>query len=173
MVASSLKENGPVVLVPSAWTVAGAAHAGVVPDRTLLIAHVVMAFILGVFALASWSEMAEGVLRVWRGVLVAGFFLTVTGALGLLGAPGGAFLRGVSLYGWFLAPAAGLAHTARETDAPHAYSVGATLSLSGAVVYTVALVLSGDSGVAELELAGVTLTGVGQTVGIGDAVYRY
>lgn len=169
-----LRENGPVVLVPSAWTVAGAAHVGAISERTLLIAHGVMAVLLAAFAFASWSEMREGVLRVWRGILVGGVFFTVAGVAGLVGSHSEDVLQGVSLYGWFLAPAVGLGYTAYESDAPHAYALGALLSFLGAVVYTVTLFPSASGAtVADLEMVAIVLVGVGQTVGIGDAVYRY
>lgn len=169
-----LRENGPVLLVPAAWGVVGAAHAGAVAERTLLIAHIIMAVILFVFAVASWKEMNEEVLRVWRSVLVVGFFFTVGGAVGLAGAPvlPERVPLAVSLYGWMLAPAAGLAYTARESDAPYAYAVGAVLSVVGAGVYA-ATVTASVVYVSQPALVAITLVGVGQTVGIADAVYRY
>lgn len=171
-----LRENGPVLLVPSAWSVVAAAHAGAVSGRTLLIAHAVMATILLVFAVASWDEMNEGVLRAWRAVLVGGFFMTVGGTAGLVGAPVPAeeALLAVSLYGWMLAPAAGLAYTARESEAPYAYAVGAVLSVVGAFVYAAGSVASGALTPQQtVAVASVAVVGVGQTVGIADAVYRY
>jgi len=167
-----LRENGPGILVPSAWAVAGAAHAGAVETRTLLIAHVVRTAILVSFSVASWSEMSEGVLRVWRNVLVLGVPVTVAGAVGLSGLlPGaGTPLAGVSVFGWMLSPAAGLAYTGRELGG-RAYLVGAALCLVGAGVYSLGLLTGPRSSVG--ALAGVALVGVGQTVGILDAVYRY
>jgi hypothetical protein len=167
-----LRENGPIVLVPAAWTVAGAAHAGVVSGRTFLIAHAVMAAVLFVFPVVSWNEMKEGVLRVWRTVLVVGFFITVSGAAGLYGVHGEEILLGVSLYGWMLLPAAGLAYTARESDAPHASAFGAALSLVGAALYAVGVTAS-VIGVPHAALLAIAVVGIGQTVGIADAVYRY
>lgn len=156
-----LTENGPVVLVPAAWTVAGAAHAGRVETETLLIAHVVMATLIAVFAAVSWSEMSEGVLRVWRAVLVAGFFVTLSGVVGLSASPSGSIPAAVSLYGWFGLPAAGFVYTAREVDAGAPYAAGALLCAAGAAVYVTA------------PVAGVAVVGAGQTVGIADAAYRY
>ena len=167
-----LRENGPVLLVPAAWGVVGAAHAGVVSERTLLIAHAVMAVILLVFAVVSWNEMGEGVLRVWRNVLAVGFFLTVSGLAGLYGIPGDSVFLAVSLYGWMLLPAAGLAYTARKTDAPYPSAFGAFLSVVGALVYAVGVTAPVLS-VPQPSLLAVALVGVGQTVGIADAVYRY
>lgn len=167
-----LRENGPVVLVPAAWGVVGAAHAGVVSERTLLIALTVMATVLLMFAVVSWNEMKEGVLRAWRTVLVVGFFLTVSGAAGLYGAPGENVLLGVSLYGWMLLPAAGLTYTARESDAPYPSAFGAVLSVVGALVYAVGVTASAVS-VPQAALLAVAVVGLGQTVGIADAVYRY
>jgi len=166
-----LRDNGPIVLVPAAWGVVGAAHAGAVSERTLLIAHTVMATVLLAFAVVSWKEMEAGILRVWRGVLAVGFFLTVSGAAGLYGAPGEEVLLGVSLYGWILLPAAGLAYTARESDAPYPSAFGAALSVVGAVVYAVGVTASAV--VPQAAPLAVGVVGLGQTVGIADAVYRY
>lgn len=171
-----LRDNGPVLLVPSAWGVVGAAHVGFVSERSLLIAHGVMATILFVFAVLSRNEMSEGVLRAWLYVLVAGFFFTIAGTVGLAVAePTREALLGASIYGWMFAPAAGLAYTARESDSPRAYAVGAALSVVGASAYTVAVVGSGASVFAPdaLAVAAVLIVGVGQTIGIADAVYRY
>jgi hypothetical protein len=163
-----LTENGPVVLVPAAWTVAGAAVAGWVQPRTLLIAHGVMAALIAAFAFVSWSEMSEGVLRAWRAVLVAGFFVTLAGVAGLLdGLPYGTALLAVSLYGWFLLPAAGFVYTARKVEVPEPYLAGAALTVAGAAVHAYGVVAG------SAPVIGIALVGVGQTVGIADAVYRY
>lgn len=172
-----LRENGPILLVPSAWGAVAAAHTGAISERTLLIAHLVMATILLIFAVVSRNEMNEGVLRAWLAVLVVGFFLTVAGAVGLAGLVASAdFLLAVSIYGWMFTPAAGLAYTARESDAPASYAntAGAVLSVVGAVVYTVALVgFEAFLPPSDLAVAAIFVVGVGQTVGIADAVYRY
>ena len=167
-----LRENGPVVLVPAAWLVVGAAHAGFVSERTLLIAHTVMAVVLLLFPAVSWDEMEEGVLRVWRGVLVVGFFLTFSGGAGLYGVPGREVLLGVSLYGWMLLPAAGLAYTARESDSPYPSAFGAVLSVVGALVYAAGVTLRVVP-LPQPELLALAIVGAGQTLGIADAVYRY
>ena len=74
-----LRENGPVVLVPAAWTLATLGHAGAVETRTVFVAHLVMDAVLLAFAALSWSDMAEGTLRVWRTVLVVGLGVTLAG----------------------------------------------------------------------------------------------
>jgi len=167
-----IRENGPIVLVPAAWGVVGAAHLGVVSNRTLLIAHVVMAVIILIFTFLSWNEMSDGVLWAWRGVLAAGVFLTTAGALGLYGMPYSRALLSVGLYGWMLTPAAGLAYTARESEAQYATyasAIGSLLSIVGAGVYAASSV-----GIVPLPVtAAIAVVGVGQTLGIADAVYRY
>jgi hypothetical protein len=163
-----LTESGPAVLVPAAWTTAAAAVAGSIEPRTLLIAHGVMAVLIAAFASVSWSEMSEGVLRAWRAVLVAGFFVTLAGFVGLLeGFPYGTVLPTVSLYGWFLLPAAGFVYTAGEVEVPDPYLAGAALTVAGAAVHAYG-VTTGFS-----PIVGIALVGVGQTVGIADAAYRY
>ena len=172
-----LRENGPILLVPSAWGVVAAAQTGAVSERTLFIALTVMATILLIFAVVSRNEMDEGVLRAWFSVLVVGFFLTTAGAVGLAGLVASAdILLAVSIYGWMFTPAAGLAYTARESESPASYAnaAGAVLSVVGAAIYTVSLVgFEAPFPSPTLAVAAVSVVGVGQTVGIADAVYRY
>lgn len=166
-----LRENGPVVLVPLAWTFAAVAHLDLVTLRTVLIAHLVMDAILVVFTVASWTEMTEGVLWVWRTVLLLGLGLTLAGTAGLLATPPIEPLLSLTVIGWMVVPAAGLAYTgANVAAAPRVYTVGAALSAAGAVVYA-AGVLSDPSGIA--VVTGLGLAGLGQTAGIGNAVAQY
>jgi hypothetical protein len=158
-----LRENGPVVLVPLAWSFVTAAHLGVVARRTLLVAHLVMATLLVAFAALSWTDMRAGALLVWRRVIVVGFFFTVAGAVGLVLAD--RRLLWVAVIGWMLLPAVGLWDTGRRGARPaRAYLAGGALSALGTVVYVV-----GPNGSAA-TLAGLALVGVGQTVGIVAAV---
>jgi hypothetical protein len=158
-----LRENGPVVLVPLAWTFVTVAHLGAVARRTILIAHLVMATLLLAFAALSWVDMRDGALLVWRRVIVVGFVLTVAGAVGLV-LPDPRLLW-VAVVGWMLLPAAGLWDTGRRGARPaRAYYVGGACSALGAVVYVV-----GPNGSAA-TLAGLALVGIGQTAGIVAAV---
>lgn len=166
-----LRENGPVVLVPLAWTFVTAAHADLVATRPLLIAHLVMDTLLVTFAALSWSDMTTGVLRVWRTVIVVGLGLTLAGTAGLLATPMVDPLLALAVVGWMLLPAAGLAYTGRAvTEWPRVYLVGAGLSALGAVVYVAAPLLPGG---APATLVGLTLVNVGQTAGIVAAVLAY
>jgi hypothetical protein len=158
-----LRENGPVVLVPLAWSFVTAAHLGAVARRTLLIAHLVMATLLLAFAALSWTDMREGALLVWRRVIVVGFVFTVAGAAGLVLSD--RRLLWVAVVGWMLLPAAGLWDTGRRGARPaRAYLAGGACSALGAVVYVV-----GPNGSAA-TLAGLALVGIGQTAGIVAAV---
>src|SRR6056297_182971 len=131
-----LRENGPVVLVPLAWTFATAAHLDLLALRTVLIAHLVMDAIIATFTVLSWREMTDGVLLAWRRVLLAGLAVTLVGTAGLLADPPLAPLLTATVVGWMLVPAAGLAYTGLRVDRhPRAYTVGAALSGVGAVVY--------------------------------------
>ncbi len=94
-----LRETGPVVLVPVAWLFALLAHVGTLATRTVLLAHVVMAVLLIGFLVLSWTEMTEGVLRVWRTVILVGVPVTLSGVAGLLVRPGGTVLLAVALVG--------------------------------------------------------------------------
>jgi len=166
-----LRENGPVVLVPLAWTFAAAAHLDVLAVRTVLIAHLVMDAILVAFTALSWSEMRTGVLRAWKLVLLAGLGLTLVGTAGLLRTPPATPLLWVTVVGWLLVPAAGLAYTGQHVDrSPRVYTAGAALSLLGAAVYVGTLLVSaGTTGL----IAGLAVAGLGQTAGIVAAVRDY
>jgi hypothetical protein len=157
-----LRETGPAVLVPLAWTFVTAAHLGFVARRTLLVAHAVMATLLLAFAVLSWPDMRAGALLAWRRVVVVGTGLTVAGAVGLVRSD--PRLLWVAVVGWMLLPAAGLIDTARRgaRPAPVYYAGGASAAL-GAAVYV------GAPG-PTTTLAGLALVGVGQTAGIVAAV---
>lgn len=154
----------PAFLVPAAWAVAAAAVAGIVSERPLLVAHLVMTVALVGFLAASWSEMSTGVLRVWRLVILAGVPVTLAGVAGFLGLGVAAgSLLAVSLFGWILLPGVGLAYTGlRVGDTAAGYYVGAGCCLTGAV--------GTGLGVTPTETAaGVLVVGVGQTIGIVTA----
>ena len=158
-----LRENGPVVLVPLAWSFVTAAHLGAVARPTLLIAHLVMATLLLAFAALSWTDMREGALLVWRRVIVVGFVFTVAGAAGLVLSD--RRLLWVAVVGWMLLPAAGLWDTGRRGARPaRAYLAGGACSALGTLVYVL-----GPNGSAA-TLAGLALVGIGQTAGIVAAV---
>jgi len=164
-----LRENGPVVLVPLAWTFAVAAHLDLLADQTVLIAHLVMDAVLVAFTVLSWTEMRSGVLRAWKLVLLIGLGLTLSGTAALLDiAP---LPLPVTVVGWMAVPAAGLAYTGQRVDrSPRAYTAGAGLSALGAAVYVATLLLAGGT---QLLVAGLALVGVGQTAGIVAAVRDY
>jgi hypothetical protein len=162
-----LRENGPALLVPLAWTFAATAHLGIVSARTVLIAHVVMAVLLFGFAALSWSEMREGVLLAWRRVVVLGFGLTLLGVAGLVAEPDLTFALFVTVVGWMLLPAAGFVYTARRVETRGGvYRAGALLSALGAAAYAVAVLQFAPA----WALVGLALVGVGQTAGIVVAV---
>jgi hypothetical protein len=168
----SLRENGPALLVPAAWTVAAAAVLGVVSTRALFVAHVVMSALLVAFVGASWRDMAEGVLRAWKLVIVAGTPVTLAGVAGFLAVDGALAaptdpLLAVSLYGWALLPAAGFAYTGRRVAAgARIYDAGVACCVAGAVA-----VAAAPS--ATWAAIGLAVVGVGQTAGILDATLRY
>jgi len=159
-----LRANGPVVLVPLAWAFVTVAHVGLVARRTLLIAHVVMATLLLAFAALSWADMRSGALLVWRRLIVAGFGLTVAGAVGLVLSVES--LLWIAVVGWMLLPAAGLWDTGRRgAPSARAYLAGGALSGLGAVAYVLGAV-AGEAA----TLTGLLLVGGGQTLGIAAAV---
>ena len=171
-----IRETAPAGLVPLAWGFTIVAHLGLVADRPVLIAHLVMDTLLVAFVGLSWSDMRGGVLRAWRLVILAGIPVTLAGTVGLLVAddPTSAPLIATSVVGWTLLPVPALWYTgrgSRRTARTVNYGAAA-LSLAGALVYLGGLVAGAvpDSGV---RIAGLALVGVGQTAGIVDAVVRY
>jgi len=168
----SLRENGPALLVPAAWLVAAATVLGAVSTRALFVAHVVMSVLLVAFVAASWRDMAGGVLRTWKLVIVAGTPVTLAGVAGFLalgaavGVPPDALLA-VSLYGWALLPAVGFVATrGRVESGARTYDLGAACCVAGAI--GVALAPS-----AAWTAAALAVVGIGQTAGILDATLRY
>jgi hypothetical protein len=161
-----LRETGPGLLVPLAWTVVAGAHLGAVSAHALFVAHVVMSVLLAGFAVTGWAEMATGVLRTWRSVVAVGFLATALGVAGfLLDADP---LLAVALYAWMAMPAGGLLLTGREVDGPALpYLGGGAVCVLGVAVYALA-----PAGPAS-PLLGLVLVGAGQTAGILDAVVRY
>lgn len=163
-----LRENGPVVLVPLAWTFAVVAHEGLLAERTVLIAHLVMTTIMVAFAVLSWQDMTEGVLLAWKGVIVVGAVVTALGVVGLLTEREP--LLSVTVVGWLLLPAAGLAYTGPRVDRlGWVYLAGGALSAVGAVGYVLALV----SAFPAAQTPALVVAGVGQTAGIVAAVVAY
>lgn len=159
---------GPTFLIPLAWTFVGAAHLDVVTDRTLFIAHLVMAVLLAVFAVTGRSEMRDGALRTWWLVIAVGFGATVFGAVGFRVGSAQAVLQGAALFGWMLLPAVGFLDTGRRSpDRPWLYVAAAVGCVAGAAVYAFGL-LASDLGA---QLAGIAVVGVGQTIGILDAAF--
>ena len=167
-----LRENGPVLLVPLAWTFAAAAHLELLSVRAVLIGHVVMDVVLVGFAALSWADMRQGVLLAWKVVLLVGLGFTLLGTAALVASPGNTALFRVTILGWMLVPAAGLVYTGRHVEAgtaPWVYTAGAGLSGLGAAAYLVGSPLV----VGSLGVLGLALVGIGQTAGIVNAVYQY
>ncbi len=167
----SLRENGPALLVPAAWLVVAATVLDALSTRALFVAHVVMSVLLVAFVVASWTDMASGVLRAWKLVIVAGTPVTLAGLAGFLALGDPAVspdaLLAVSLYGWMLLPVPAFVYTGRkDAVAPVAYYVAAAGSAGGALAVAIA---GTPAGVA----AGVALVGLAQTIGIAAATALY
>lgn len=162
-----LRESGPVVLVPLAWLVVTGAQLNLVSDDAIFIAHLVMAVFIAGFVITGWSAMETGALAGWRAVMVVGLPVTIAGIAGFL-RPSETALT-LSLVGWMLLPAAGLAYTARELPVARIRYAGAALaSALGAACYLAWLAGAGEP----IALAGLALVGIGQTIGIVDASLR-
>ena len=162
----SLRESGPGLLVPLAWLFVAGAQQGLVSGRSIFIAHLVMAAFITFFLATGWTDMSTGALAGWRAVMVVGLGVTLAGIAGfyLVSTP----LLAASLVGWMLLPAAGLAYTGRLLDeASSVYFASGVLSGLGAVIYILSL------GGVGTGVVGLVLVGIGQTVGIVDAVVRF
>lgn len=170
-----LRETGPGLLVPLAWTFAAAAHEGLVATRTVSIAHVVMCVLLAAFAVTSWRDMREGVLHAWLWVIVVGFGVTLLGAVSFLASDAFAAdtlaaMRATTVAGWMALPAVALAYTGHETPAGErgwVYTAGGVCSALGLAVYLGGPVVAPASAA---RLLGLGLAGLGQTAGILLAV---
>lgn len=159
-----LRENGPVVLVPAAWTVVTAAHFDLVATRPLLIAHLVMDVFIIMFLALSWTEMRSGALRAWLAVLALGLPFTLLGTWALTQTPPVDAALLATVVAWMILPAGGLAYTGRLIDRlPRVYDAGAALSTLGTLLY---LAWAATSSASIVMLGGLGLVGVGHTVGI-------
>jgi len=166
----AIREAGPGLLIPLAWVVVGAAQRGVVSARSVFIAHLVMVAFMAFFLTTGWNEMTDRVLQGWRAIIVVGLAITALGAVGFLVPAVATPLWALSLGGWMLLPAIGLAYTGLLLpEATRIYIGSATITFVGAVGYGVAAV--GD--IELLALAGIAAVGIGQTIGILDAIARY
>jgi uncharacterized phage infection (PIP) family protein YhgE len=166
-----LRESGPGLLVPLAWLFVAAAQLDIVASRSIFIAHLVMAAFITFFLTTGWADMSTGALAGWRAVMVVGLGVTLAGIAGFVveSTP----LLTTSLVGWMLLPAAGLAYTGRLVDeAAGVYITSAAISGLGAMIYIFSLVGYGES-IGFVGLGGLALVGLGQTVGIVDAVVRF
>jgi hypothetical protein len=164
-----LRRFGPVVLIPAAWITAGAAAVGRLRTDGLLIAHLVMAAFIAFFLVTGWRALDRGALRAWRAVLVVGFLVTLSGIAGFVGPFAGPVLLGVSVFGWMLVPAAGLAYTARALpEAAGVYGGGAVAATAGAILFAWTLSTPGDP----LVALAFGMVALGQTAGIIDAARR-
>ena len=175
----TLRENGPALLVPAAWGVAAGTVLGVVSAHALFVAHVVMSALLVAFVVASWRDMAAGVLRAWKFVILAGTPVTLAGVAGFLARDGALpalatvlpadALLAVAFYGWMLLPAPAFGYTALRDPASRrsaVHGVAAACSVAGAGVAALA---GSPTGV----VAGIALVGLGQTAGILAATALY
>jgi len=163
------RELGPPLLVPLAWTFVAAAQVGVVADRTIFIALVVMSVLLAGFAATGRDDMRSGTLLVWWRIIAVGTVVTLCGVAGFLLDPRDERLLTIALVGWMLLPAVGFVETGRRVTAgAWIYAAGAVGCAVGTALYGWGLAVASDPGM----LAGLALVGAGQTAGILDAALR-
>lgn len=165
-----VRELGPPVLVPFAWTVVTAVHLETLSETGLFIAHVVMAAFLALFAVTGRADMQDGLLERWWQLITLGLFVTLSGIAGFQFDSAGDLLLGISLFGWMALPAIGFVYTGqRVSEGRWVYAIGTVGCVLGAGLYATGLSLSADIAL----VAGLALVGAGQTAGILDASLRY
>ncbi|MFQ3476309.1 hypothetical protein HKK80_08610 [Halonotius sp. F2-221B] len=166
----TLRESGPGLLVPAAWLVVAAAHRGVVTSRSIFIAHLVMVAFIMFFLVTGWDEMNDRALQGWRVIMVVGVGITLSGIAGFLIDSVATPLWAISLVGWMVLPAFGLFYTGMVLpEATIIYVASGALSIVGPIIYLLSFLV----GIDLIAIAGIGVTAVGQTLGIGDAVLRY
>lgn len=99
-----IREFGPVVLIPAAWTLTALTVVYDVDPYWIEHMHYFMVLFLAGFVLTSWREMDGEVLGVWRWVIAVGLVPTVAGAASFLVDPFEQALAGSSLLYWLVAP---------------------------------------------------------------------
>lgn len=166
----ALRERGPGLLVPLAWFVVGAAHVGVVSERAIFVAHLVMVAFMAFFLVTGRDELTGSVLRGWQAVIAVGLVVTALGAVGFVVSSAATALWTISIGGWMLLPAVGLAYTAAlmPTKVQRIYIWSATISFVGLVMYFTAVVGNIDV----FPVIAIAVVGVGQSMGILDAIAR-
>jgi len=165
----TVRDLAPIALIPAAWTATALTVLGYLGEEGMLVAHAVMAAFIAFFSVTGWSEMSTGALRSWRTVLVVGLPVTLAGLAGFLVASFETTLFAISLVGWMVLPAVGLADTGRRLpEAKVVYGTAAALSALGALVAVAAIALGAES----LLLGAIALVAVGQTASIVDASRR-
>lgn len=112
-----IREYAPIPLIPAAWllTFSTVVYPGL---STYWIRHMhyFMLIFLGLFAVLSWREMDEPVMKTWRNIIAAGFFFTALGTAGFHINNYQNFLFLAALKYWFIAPVYGFEVTSRNLD---------------------------------------------------------
>lgn len=155
----NIRDSLPVILVPSAWLLAYATLSNSVESNPMMVAHFVMMLFISVFLITGYDKMRNGALRAWLGVLSIGLIITVIGFFGFYNPDYSATLHKISLFGWMIIPSVGLIYTGYETEKP-IYYVSSIIAFFGIIsAYIIPVSLS------------VLIVAVGQTIGIGKAVW--
>lgn len=98
--------------------------------------HLFMIVFLGFFALFSWNQMQDKVMKTWRNIIAAGFFFTLIGTAGFYVDSYQNFLFLAALKYWFIAPAYGFEITSKYVeDYGDAYRYLRDLSAITALVF--------------------------------------
>lgn len=113
---ADVRDALPVLLIPSAWIVTYFIITGSVQSQSMRIAHIVMVLFISIFLITGYEKMRDGVLRVWLGVLSAGWVITSVGLIGFYLPSYSYILHWISLLGWMLIPSVGLLYTGYKAD---------------------------------------------------------
>lgn len=161
------RRYGPTLMVPAAWiTTFLAVETSLVGPTAIKMMHFVMITLMAAFLLTGWNQMSSGVLKVWRNIIAAGLPFTVAGALGLSGFP--VAPPSVSMAAWMVLPGIALIYTGRKSETGTLYTLSGLISLLGFYLYLIkGLTIQTEL----LRAAGITMVGLGQSLGIWTAAY--
>jgi hypothetical protein len=112
-----IREYAPIPLIPAAWilTFLTVVYPGVDP-YWIKHMHLFMLVFLAFFALFSWNEMRDKVMKTWRNIIAAGFFFTLLGTAGFYLSQYQEILSFTTIIYWFVAPTHGFRVTSDNVD---------------------------------------------------------
>lgn len=141
-----IRELGPVVLIPAAWTLTflTAVYPGV---DTYWIEHMhyFMILFLAGFTVTSWRQMDRAVLSTWRWVIAIGLVPTVAGAVSFSFDTFDGVLAGFALLYWLVAPGIAAHYTSdRMAGYGTQYRAVGYAGVTAGLLYSLGILLGSD-----------------------------